>query len=214
MPRAATCPSCQHRLLVADTTSRWLTCPRCLASVGNPNVLLPTEPAAPSTPPDVVPAEPAPADLVCPQCDRPVERSWRICPFCAGPLRREPRRARASRLDAEVHRDSQAGTVGAGILAGLIVVGVAAFLFMGGPRLVSASPDGAAVLVVGTAVLGAVVIGCVAILVSSKSPTAKTVSGVLGGVFVGAGIVLMVVVLACLAVLAAFANFLNTCKCK
>lgn len=52
MPRETTCPSCGTVLDVSDTlTKRWLTCPRCLSSVGNPNVLLSAEGVIAAPPP-------------------------------------------------------------------------------------------------------------------------------------------------------------------
>ena len=52
MPRETTCPSCGNVLSVPESvTKRWLTCPRCLASVGNPHVLLPPEGITPAPPP-------------------------------------------------------------------------------------------------------------------------------------------------------------------
>jgi len=52
VPRETTCPSCGNVLSVPESvTKRWLTCPRCLASVGNPHVLLPPEGITPAPPP-------------------------------------------------------------------------------------------------------------------------------------------------------------------
>jgi hypothetical protein len=52
VPRETTCPSCGNVLSVPESvTKRWLTCPRCLASVGNPHVLLPPEGVTPAPPP-------------------------------------------------------------------------------------------------------------------------------------------------------------------
>jgi hypothetical protein len=52
MATTVTCPSCGSTLQVAsDDRERWLTCPRCLAQVVNPNVLVTT--GAPSPQPEV-----------------------------------------------------------------------------------------------------------------------------------------------------------------
>jgi hypothetical protein len=179
--------------------SRWLTCPRCLASVGNPYVLLQPEPPAPP--------RPEPAERVCAECDRPVERGWRTCPFCAAPLRRGSRRVGASQMDVDVRRDSRGGQIGAAILTVLVLIGVAIFFAMGGPRLVSTSPDAASALGVGVLVLGVIVAGCIALMVNTSSTAAKTVAGILGGVVLGAGVVLLTLFLFCLGVM-------STCKCK
>jgi hypothetical protein len=69
------------------------------------------------------------------------------------------------------------------------------------------------VLGIGVLVLGSIVAGVLAITYGSKNRTATTVSGIVGGLAFGAGAVLLVVLLFCLAALAAFQNFLETCKC-
>jgi hypothetical protein len=208
MPRQVTCPSCQNRLVVfPDDLERWLTCPRCLTSVGNPNVLLTTEPVSPASELE------APRQRLCPSCDRPVESGWRACPFCEEPLRRaRPARRPGSDVDIDVRRDSNGGIIVAAVLGGLLLLGVVMFFAMDGPKLVGSSKDGPTVLAVGVVILGLVVGGCVAIAIGVKKKEATLVSGILGGAAVGTGIVLLFVLLACLSIVAAIDNFFQTCS--
>jgi hypothetical protein len=85
-------------------------------------------------------------------------------------------------------------------------MGLILFLAFGGPGLVRASGGGGTILFVGGTAILAVVAGMIAIGYKSPSPTAKAVSGIIGGIVIGAGTVVMVVLLACMA-------FLATCKC-
>ena len=71
MPLETTCPRCKHVLRVpAGVAGRWLTCPRCLSSVGNPNELV--------ADPSGRPAPPSAEELrqtVCPECGRELRLS-------------------------------------------------------------------------------------------------------------------------------------------
>ena len=215
MAREATCFSCRHVLLVSpDAQGRWLTCPRCLASVGNPFVLLPAQPpAAPTSPPVTNEAQPPPTESgVCPWCDQRVQPTWRVCPHCERPLRAVSRRAGAHSTDDEVRQDSRVGFSLVGVLVGLLVVGLSVFFSMGGGNLAAASPEGTSVLVIGIGVLVAIAIGLIVIVSTTKDPAVTAVSGVVGGLALGGGAVLLVVALSCLAVMAMITNIL-TCKC-
>jgi uncharacterized membrane protein YhaH (DUF805 family) len=107
---------------VPDTvTKRWLTCPRCLASVGNPHVLLPPEGISPA------PAPPAPDEAVCPACGRRVERGWRVCPACEAPLGRRAVSVRTADADDEAVGDTK--SVGL-ILVLLGLLGTLGLLFL------------------------------------------------------------------------------------
>lgn len=206
MSREATCVRCQHVLHVSpDAQSLWLTCPRCLASVGNPNRVLPAEP--PTTAVTSAPAPWAiPQGLSCPWCDYKVEATWRVCPHCGRTLAREgPKSSRAS-LDAEVRRDSRGVNVVALVLGVLLMVGAVLFVAVGGPMAVQSSKDGAAVVGVGILALGAFVGGLIAMAVGARNRAVTVVSGVVGGVVLGVGAVLLVVLLLCMSIVAAFAN--------
>ena len=115
MPRETTCPSCGNVLSVPESvTKRWLTCPRCLASVGNPHVLLPTEGVTPSP----AAAPPPPGEAACPSCGRRVEAGWRVCPSCETPLGRPAVSVRTADADDEAVGD----TKGVGLI--LVVLGL------------------------------------------------------------------------------------------
>jgi hypothetical protein len=106
-----------------------------------------------------------------------------------------------------VQRDNQGGIAVAITLGVMAVLGVILFLVYDGPSLVSASPEGPAVFGVGVFVLGSVAVGTIVLVVRSKNRTTTALGGVFGGLFLGAGFVLLFVVLMC----AAMINFLQTC---
>lgn len=207
MPREVTCPSCKRRLLVPpDVIEKWLTCPRCLSSIGNPNILLtPEAPAAR----EALQAEPA--SRTCPHCDRPVERDWRFCPYCEEELKRPPSTGDAGPLERDVKRDTLGGSIVAGVLGTLLLLGIIIFFAMDGPKLLSQSQDAQGVVALGGVVLVLVLLGTVIIAFRSRNKTASMVSGMVGGLVFGAGIAMLVGLLACLAVAAAITDFLNTC---
>src|SRR4051812_1300296 len=128
-----TCPRCNHVLRIpAGARDRWLTCPRCLASVGNPNVLVTAAPPAPPVDRPLPPPEEGAGERDCPGCGRAVSRSWRLCPFCEEPLRGAAPPPRGGSLDDEVRGDSR--VVGIGLIAlGLLgACGIVLFLCGGG----------------------------------------------------------------------------------
>lgn len=211
MPREVTCPSCKNRLLVPPgSTEKWLTCPRCLCSIGNPNVLITSDAPHVPEPRAVEPAEEPRPPRTCPSCEQPVERGWRFCPYCEEELRRPRRSSKAAALEDDVTQDTTGGMVVAIVLGGLLLLGIIVFFVMDGPRILSKSKDGW-VFGVGGVVLVLVLIGSVAVAIKSRNKTASLVSGVVGGVTFGVGLVGLVVLLACLAIMAAINDFFNTC---
>jgi hypothetical protein len=223
MSREATCFSCRQVLHVsADAQGRWLTCPRCLASVGNPNVLLPTEPPPTGAPP------PAPASVevqtqlpetttgatTCPSCGREVDPVWRACPYCESSLREARPKLSYGSLDAEVGRDSRGTNFVAIALGALLILGVVLFVVIGGPMMVQSGTNVGQVILVGLLALGAFVAGVIALAVGARHQAVTAVSGVLGGLVVGVGVVLLVVLVACMTIAAAITNFMHTCGCK
>ena len=215
MTREATCFSCRHVLRVApDAQGRWLTCPRCLASVGNPYVLLAAAPPS-STAPLPLPEPPlSPEVSICPWCQRPTEPNWRACPLCEKPLHDvRPRSVQAS-LDDEVRRDNRGVNVIAIVLGGLLVVGAVLFVVVGGPMAIQSSNGGEAVVFVGVLAMGAFVAGLIALAVGARNQAVTAVSGVMGGLAIGAGAVLLVVLVLCLSICAGITNFMHTCGLK
>jgi hypothetical protein len=199
--RVVTCPRCKHRLAVAaDAAGMWLTCPRCLASVANPNLLaVPTEPAdvasrdgdRPAPPPRRPPDE-------CPSCGRRVEPGWRSCPWCEQPLDRPARRPRLRSADDDLRLDTAGATAGLTVLIVFCVLGLVSLLVLGGPFLREPGAGGYfAVGIVGLLVLG---VGCG--VAASRGGAGGTTAAVLGSVGVCA-LVLMTL----------FMMFVATCKC-
>jgi hypothetical protein len=203
-----TCPRCKHVLRVpAGVAGRWLTCPRCLSSVGNPHELLTDEPARPAAPVE------EPRQTTCPECGREVDSQWRVCPYCEEPLREERRGLTVPQLDRDIRRESSAGGVVAIVLGVVLTFGMVCFLAVGGPALIMNGPEGSMVLVIGAGVVTAVGVGCIVLALNSRSKAGGTASGVVGGILTGAGAVGCVVLFACLSILAAVQNFFNACKC-
>lgn len=209
MTREVTCPSCQNCLRVpAGATEKWLSCPRCLGSIGNPNVLLSSE-----APPVLEPAGPAEelAPLSCPSCERPVERGWRVCPFCEQTLKLPQPAIKISSLERDVKQDTTGGTIVSTVLGTLLLLGIVVFFTMDGPRLLAHSGDAQGVFAFGGIALLVVAVGVGIITSRSRNKTASVVSSLVGGLVIGAGIVGLMALLACLTILAAINNFLNIC---
>ncbi len=215
MAREATCFQCRHVLRVSpDARGRWLTCPRCLASVGNPYVLLSTEPPpAPAQSPPAAPPESPPDRMRCPWCEEIVQPSWRVCPYCERPILRPPPRGRDD-VDDEARTDRRAGNVVLVVLGALLIGGAVLFAVLGVPAMAQSAVEPGAVCVVGRVAIGALVGGVVFLALGARSRAVTVISSTLGGVAVGAGVVLLVVLVACMTIVAAFANFLHTCQCK
>jgi hypothetical protein len=201
------CPGCKCSLRVFDdVNSRWLTCPRCLGSVGNPRVL------------DGVVASPIPVpevpsgagDRSCPSCGRPAEAGWQLCPYCEAWLPRESRPGdrRRSPPDDEVRRDSRGAKSGLFAIGLLLILGAVLFLTLGSRNLLAGSKDPEkTVLVFGTIVLGIFVIGLIALGVGSSSTAGKIVTGVVGGFATGAGIIILLIAAACIGIANTCSNF-------
>ena len=117
MPRVATCRFCNSRLRLADDGLQGsLTCPLCLAELERAAAPAPVETAAD---PGTISVEPA--GKTCPSCAAHVEREWKYCPLCQGPLRAAKRkRPPVRRADLEVNEDQGKTRWG---LAALIVFG-------------------------------------------------------------------------------------------
>lgn len=112
MGHEVTCNKCHSLLRVdADVGTTAVTCPRCLARVANPVVLVQSEP----------PERPAltPEKTECPSCGKPIESDWRYCPFCDELLHRPRHQQPTLETDAEVQFDMAilgGGLVGLGFL--------------------------------------------------------------------------------------------------
>jgi hypothetical protein len=92
------------------------------------------------------------------------------------------------------------------------LLGVLCFFAVGGPGLLQASPDAGLSLFIGLCVLTAAVAGIAALLFGRNSPGVTAVSGMLGGVAVGAGAVLLAVLVLCLTVIASISQFFEACS--
>lgn len=195
----AVCPSCRHSLVVdPHSTERWLTCPRCLATVGNPNVLVQGEPGPPiqSSGPEV-------SSSLCPECDQPVRPGWRFCPFCEAPLGMRHKREPA--LENQVKGDNVGSWIGAGLLLFMLLAGVILFFAYDGPRLFAeVHGDSSAVFGVPLVVAALVVVASIVVLLASKKHTVRLIFGIFGGIVAGLGLVFLGVALFCL-------TFLSIC---
>jgi hypothetical protein len=205
MPRETTCPSCGNVLDVpASVGKRWLTCPRCLASVGNPNVLLPPEGVTQAPAP--APAGSAPHEAVCPGCGRRVETGWRVCPSCEAPLGRPAVTVRTADADDEAVGDNKSVGLILVVLGLLGAVGVVFFLCGGagaqGRRMGDAKQIAAVSFFVTFLLLGLVVAGM------SISATGRKVAGRVLSMALGAA---AIVLLTGVFILAAFVYSVASC---
>ncbi len=134
MSQTITCARCRHVLRIAsEVRGRWVTCPRCLASIPNAGLGVAPGGAAPAAIPTAersATAEPAPAGE-CPECGQPVERGWRYCPHCDAVL--VHRGPPPEPLDAEVRGDM--GLVGGGLTLLALLGGLGMILFYCGGGL-------------------------------------------------------------------------------
>jgi hypothetical protein len=200
------CPRCNQRLRVLpDTAVRWLTCPRCLASIKNPGEIgdvyaLAAEPDAP--------AEARPGPRNCRSCGRPAEAGWRFCPYCEQPLRR--RRQAVTRERSEPDEDAwwdargvDGGLIGLGVL---LMVGIVLFVSQNGLRLRRINTPGE-FLCVGAPLLIAGVGGVLALAAGAGNPLARRVTRGVGCATMAAGI-------AGLLILSAFIGLLSICSVR
>ncbi len=217
MAREAICPRCRIRLMVdADSTERWLTCPRCLGSVINPATRDPSEPLPP---PPTPPAEPgpqpapvpepapprAPRPHYCPDCEAPVDPSWRICPHCSCPLRR-PRRREYVPVEGETRNDFQITGIVL-MIAGIVGIVGYAFLLGGGTVDFKSFDDFFQVTaIVGLVTIVLLTVGLVMSLRRGSGPE-SAVSGVLGGL----GIALVVMIVTVILVIGFFLFLISSC---
>lgn len=203
MPRETACPSCGNVLSVPDTvTKRWLTCPRCLASVGNPNVMLPPEGITPSPAPPA-PAAPAPGEPACPACGRAVERGWRVCPNCEAALGRPPASGRTADADDEAVGDTKSVGLILVVLGLLGAVGVIFFLCGGGADKLTDAKHAAAIAFFVTFVLLGVVVAGMSISAAGRQVAGRVLSIALGAT--------AIVLLTGIFILAAFVYSVASC---
>jgi hypothetical protein len=199
MAQEIECARCGTTLRVApDETDRWLTCPRCLASVANPNRA------------EAVTDRPAPVleavDDGCPECGSPVQPGWRRCPHCESPLYRPPIR-RVRSLDHEVKRDSSTALVVTAVMGGLLLTGVIMFFATGAAALMAGAPDELkGILVLVGAIMLAVVAGVIALVWTNRNPTTSILGGVLGTLSLTLGGILIGMLLVIIAIIATCAS--------
>jgi hypothetical protein len=185
MSREITCPVCRHTLSVAgDVRMSWITCPRCLTEVMNPQHHVSASPPTAALPVPVVPMrEREPDEPRCPECGEAVKLSWRYCPNCDAPLGRGRTIRQVTSVEQDVRRDT--GLAGGGlVLLGLLGgVGIVLFLCGGGLNEVRSRSQAQGIAgiatVIGVVLFGAVVAGMVQAgrAKSSGSHVATTVAG-------------------------------------
>jgi hypothetical protein len=189
--------------LTGGSEGRWLTCPRCLASIHNPSYEAEPVPLAAEVSAEVA------APRECPSCGRPTETGWRFCPFCEHPLRRSSstRPQQRPRPDDDAVRDDRGVNVGLLILGILLVVGVLLFSFTGGAGLILEQRDIRGVLLIGGTLLAFLVGGLMVIAASNRNQTFTAATGVLTYFAAGIGAFCLLVLTLCIGVL-------NTCLQK
>jgi hypothetical protein len=222
-----TCPVCHSTLRIPEgVAGRWVSCPRCLASILNPE----PSPAGAFRPEE-------PSRTTCPWCGERVEAAWRVCPYCEESLQpggqasgvvileqeqRSPspvsRRTRARRpgvpVDREVQQDTKGVLIGLGVMTAMILLGILIFAGLGGGDLVGASKEGPFILGMGILFLGAIGVCVFALVAKTPSSGGKVLSGLLGGLAVGATVALSVTLLAICAFFSFVISVLDTCtKC-
>ncbi|MBL8798567.1 MAG: zinc ribbon domain-containing protein [Planctomycetia bacterium] len=196
MSQTVSCAGCQTVLRVpGNCTDRWLTCPRCLATVENPVA---------AAPPVV------PAGDHCPGCGKALEPTWRFCPYCnssTAPTRSTPRRP----ADADVRLDT--GLIGVGLVI-LGLLGAAAIFFgtftsVQGPKSSRKATDIAEIGMVG---LGAELVLLLAVVIGIVlTSTSRNLGFKIGGAIAGTlTIVALVMVLLCSGFILLFATCFGT----
>jgi hypothetical protein len=201
MAERLTCPGCQHVLRVpAGSRDRWLTCPRCLSPVANPEAVVPgaIQAEAPARPPAAAahgiqaePITPSPAPPgQCPHCGHEVQPRWLFCPYCEEPLAGRGRR-RAAGMDVDVRRDSHATGGCLVLLAVLGALGIG-LLFLSGLQLLGQGQAGLLVaLAVGLCVLALIS----ATIVAARGGAGERFAGrvVFGTLALSGGLILLLV---------------------
>ena len=170
-------------------------------------------------------------ETTCPSCRRvlrvadDVHTRWLTCPRCLtavaehpGPPTERPdapsdfgsvARPRIRPLappDVDVRRDQRGVSWIAIALGGLILVGVVLFFPLRGFAAVMATGDPDKVMFFGLLVLGAFVAGLVALALGIRSHGVTVALSVVGGLAVGAGLVLLFLLFFCMSVLATCNN--------
>lgn len=171
MAHEVTCPICRHELHIPAGAGRWLTCPRCLAPVSDPEAIAPT--------PLPVPA----ARSVCPRCGRGLEEGWIACPFCRLQLKGPPTAWGVDLLrpvDVDVRRDSRRIGTSLVLLTILGGIGVVYAVAAGVTSLRHGEAEPIAVTLVLLAFVGLVT----AFVVYSRQPPQRPAEGI-GRVVVG-----------------------------
>jgi hypothetical protein len=187
MAERVTCPGCQQTLVIpAGSRNRWLTCPRCLSPVANPQAVAPgaIQAEAPARAPaaDVygVQAEPDP------------------------PLAERVRRGAAG-IDVDVRRDTRATSGCLILLAVLGALGIG-LLFLGALGVLAEGESGPLVtLAVGLFVLGLISAGIVAARGSGGERFAGRV--VLGTLALSGGLILFLLAILVFAFVVCMATF-------
>jgi DNA-directed RNA polymerase subunit M/transcription elongation factor TFIIS len=221
-----TCPACKSTLTVRpQVRDRWLTCPRCLTQLMNPNPATQqtaSRPASeaiqatPATAPASEAIQATPAAPVadrgspsrCPGCGDAVEARWTYCPHCNERLSRRQRRPAPvkAEVDIEVRQDARATKIGLTVFLVLVLVGLIGFATFGGFQSMNSSPEAGTVLCIMAVVVSLLIAGCLVGMTRTKSSESKVLYGVLGGVSVMLVIVVGAVLLAFFAISAACAN--------
>ena len=197
MPYRIGCPKCNATLKVPEEVrDRWITCPRCLASVMNPDRGVTEEPVIEPPEPRRLSEDDSPT---CRECGEEVEARWRYCPYCLASLRGGSRYRSIKRADADAKDDL--GWIGfCMVAAGLLGL----FSLIALPVLGTVSISGEAVIVIGGGILILVLAG-MGIGIASRDEGARTGVSIMGGITVG-------IVLACLIPIAFCMGLVNGCR--
>jgi amino acid transporter len=161
-----------------------------------------------------------PQTVTCRRCQRELHITrdstspWLTCPYCLArvvnpqslvrrdlPTSSLHREYERDSVDVEVSRDSHGGLI-AGILLGVfLLIGGILFISSGGIKMVTASKEGPAVFGIGILVLGSILAGTVFVVSTSKNRVVTAVTGVFGGLLLGAGVIVLLIILFCLGIL-------------
>ncbi|HEV3083238.1 MAG TPA: zinc ribbon domain-containing protein [Gemmataceae bacterium] len=199
MPQQVKCAACGRWLRFPDDLQeQWLTCPRCLAHVANPNRPAAGATAAGGTSTAVTEAYPVSPPIptpprTCPGCGKTLDPEWRFCPYCEHDAARRSLRRGSLSVDRDVRQDTRGTGCGLIGLAVLGAIGLAMALipsFGIAAEMRSIGPLMPVTLVV--LVLAGIATG-IMFARTTGNPAARGVGRVILGTLVGAGIISLVI---------------------
>jgi hypothetical protein len=206
MPSELACHRCNRRLRVTpDAESRWLTCPRCLASVRNPHFSGQANPVLDAAP--IAIREVEVTGKVCPTCGHDVKSDWHFCPYCEQSLRPRSLDVRRGTLsDDDAAFDRRGANVGLVLVGLLLIIGVVAFLGTGGLWRMLNLRDPRSFIGAGMVLLVAVIGGLLAIGAGLRDESARGWSQMFGCFMTGAGMTCILIFASCIGLLSVCAG--------